>query len=107
MKNDLFLQSLNNLGLSDHEARVYFASLFLGASTVQKIANAAEIKRTTVYSVVQSLQSKGLMMIEIKGLKKMYTAENPEKLETLLEHRREQFKNLLPEFSALYNLKGG
>ena len=107
MKNTEFIKVLTDLGLSEHEALVYLASLSLGATTILKIAEAAEIKRTTVYSVVESLKHKGLMRVEIKGLKKLYTAESPEKVEGLIENRKQNFQNLLPEFSALYNLKGG
>ena len=98
---------LVELGLTENEARVYFAALSLGPATVLRIASAAETKRTTVYSVVESLKQKGLMAVEVRGFKKLYTAENPEKLESMLETRRERFRTALPEFAALYNLKGG
>lgn len=107
MKNTKLIELLEELGLSENESKVYFASLSLGPATIIKIARTAEIKRTTVYSVVESLKQKGLMSLEIKGFKKLYVAENPDKLETILETRRHRLKNLLPEFSAIYNLKGG
>jgi sugar-specific transcriptional regulator TrmB len=106
MKNDKLENLLIDLGLSDNEARIYLASLVLGPSTILKIARAAETKRTTVYSVVESLKQKGLMNIEVKGWKNLFTAENPEKLYSMIENKREKLKKNLPEFSALYNLKG-
>lgn len=107
MQNVRLIETLKELGLSENEAKVYFASLSLGPASVLKIAKAAEIKRTTVYSVVESLKQKGLMNLEVKGFKKLYVAQDPEKLETILESKRNKLKNLLPEFAALYNLKGG
>ena len=107
MKNEVFIESLKDFGLSEHEALVYFASLALGPATIQKIAEAAEVKRTTVYTIVESLKQKGLMNIELRGLKKVYSPENPEKLETVLDVKKQKLAKLLPEFSALYNLKGG
>lgn len=107
MHNNQLLETLKDIGLDDNEARVYLAALSLGPSTVQKIARAAEVKRTTVYSDIESLQKKGLLHIESRGFKKSYVAESPDKLENVLELRKERFKSLLPEFSALYNLKGG
>ncbi len=107
MRNNELLSILGEIGLDENEAAVYLASLSLGPSTVQKIARGAEIKRTTVYSVIETLGKKGLMHAESRGFKKSYVAEPPEKLETVLELRKERFKSLLPEFSALYNLKGG
>jgi hypothetical protein len=47
------------------------------------------------------------MNIEVAGFKKKFSAEHPDKLESILEARRARFKELLPEFSALYNLRGG
>jgi sugar-specific transcriptional regulator TrmB len=107
MKDQKLLETLKEMGLSEHEAAVYFASLSLGSATILKIAEASEVKRTTVYSVIESLEYKGLMNVEIKGLKKLYVPAAPEKLESILEARKDRFRNLLPEFSALYNLQGG
>lgn len=98
---------LTDLGLNPNESAVYYAALNLGPATIQQIASAAGIKRTTVYYVVESLKQKGLITLEIKGFKKKFVAENPEKLEVMLETRRLQLKNMLPELSALYNIKGG
>lgn len=107
MKNDKFLSSLEDLGLSEHEAKVYLACLSLGPSTILKIAKAAEVKRTTVYSVAESLKQKGLINFEIKGFKTLYAAADPQKLETVLEQKKEKLKATLPDLSAMYNLKGG
>lgn len=107
MRNKELQSILTQIGLSENEARVYLAALSLGSATVMKIAKVADIKRTTVYAVVESLKQKGLMNIEIQGFKQLYEAEDPKKLEGILEIRKNQFKELLPEFSALYNLKGG
>lgn len=106
MNNKLFT-ILTDLGLSDNEAKVYFAMLSLGPSTILKIAQAAEIKRTTAYSVIESLKQKGLANIEVKGFKKLFTAQNPETLDSIIETRKQKLQAAMPEFSSLYNLKGG
>ncbi|MCL5795172.1 MAG: hypothetical protein M1338_02345 [Patescibacteria group bacterium] len=106
MKNNNLITVLKDLGLSDNEAGVYLAALSLGSTTILKIARAANQKRTTVYSVIESLKQKGLMFEELKGWKKLFTAESPEKLEKVLEQKRHNFQQLLPNFLALYNLKG-
>ncbi len=107
MKNNALLDILHNLGLSENESKVYFSCLSLGPSTILRIAKAAELKRTTVYSVIESLKQKGLVGIEINGFKKKFVAEDPAKLEVILEARRKKLHDSLPEFSALYNLRGG
>lgn len=107
MKNNQLINILKELGLTESEAEVYFTSLSLGPSTILKIARSAEIKRTTVYSIIDSLKQKGLINIQVAGFKKKFVAEDPHKLEQILEARKERFRNLLPEFSAIYNLRGG
>jgi len=95
---------LQGLGLSINESKVYLASLSLGPSTVIKIADSAEIKRTTVYTILEKLQSRGFISIQIKGLKKLYSAEDPERLERMIDIRKEEFKKILPELKAVQNL---
>ncbi len=105
MQNTRLLTTLADIGMNENEAKVYLASLSLGPTTILKIARSTEIKRSTVYSVIDSLKQKGLLKIEVRGLKSVYVAESPEKLEVILENKRNEFKNSLPEFLALYNLK--
>jgi sugar-specific transcriptional regulator TrmB len=106
MKNEKLLDILKKIGLEEKEASVYLASLSLGPTTILKLARACDIKRTTIYGIIDNLKQKGLMSIEQKGLKQVYAPENPEKLEAMLESRQLEFKNSLPEFLGLYKLKG-
>jgi sugar-specific transcriptional regulator TrmB len=98
---------LEGLGLSDNEAKVYISMLSLGSATVAAIAKAANVKRTTIYNVLDSLAEKGLSRIDVKGLKRLYVAEHPKKLENIIENRKANLAALYPELEALYNLKGG
>lgn len=98
---------LESLGLSDTESQVYFSMLSLGPATILAISKASEVKRTTIYSVLDSLNRKGLTRIEVKGFKKLYVAEHPKKLESILTARKNDLAELFPELEALYNLKGG
>lgn len=107
MQTNPLIEMLTELGLSENEARVYLASLSLGPSTILAMAKTAELKRTTVYSVIERLQRDGLISIEVQGFKKRFAAENPSKLEKLLELRHEKFKDVLPQLSAIYSLKSG
>ena len=98
---------LTDLGLSTNSAEIYLASLSLGPSSILFLARETGIKRTTIYSIVDDLIRKGLMRIEVRGFKKFFAAENPERLEHMLELRQKQIGKFLPELQALYNLKKG
>lgn len=107
MKNQELVTSLKGFGLNENEAQVYLSSLALGPSSVQEIAKNAQLKRTTVYSLIESLKEKGLMTTQIQGLKKLIAAENPDRLGAIIEQRKERLKTMLPELNAIHNLKAG
>ncbi len=106
LKNDKLLSSLAEFGLEENEAKVYLSALSLGATTVLKLSKGTEIKRTTVYEVVDSLIAKGLMKKEIRGFKTLYVAEHPDRLENALEQKRVMLSRVLPELEGIFNLKG-
>ncbi len=105
-KNQKLLEILKNIGLEESEAQVYLSALSLGPTSVLKISKASGLKRTTVYGIIEDLKIKGLMSIHLKGLKQFYVAENPEKLEVVLEARQREFSATLPSFIALQKLQG-
>ncbi len=107
MKKEELTTILVDFGLSEHEALVYLASLSLGPSTVQEIAKSAGVKRTTVYTVIEGLKRKGLMITSVQGLKKLFEAEKPERLEGIIEQKKNRLKNMIPELNAIHSLKSG
>jgi len=106
IKNEKTLNSLMELGLQENEARVYLASLSLGGTTILRLSKHSEVKRTTVYEIVDSLEKKGLMKKEIRGLKTFYAPEHPERLKNTLESKQNTLAQLLPELEGKYYLKG-
>ncbi|MFH1030912.1 MAG: helix-turn-helix domain-containing protein [bacterium] len=107
MKQNPLLTFLTEIGMTENEAKIYLTALSLGPTTIFRFSQIAEIKRTTVYSVVDSLKQKGLIKVEVKGFKKFFMAEKPEKLEVMLELRRKRMEKLLPEFQRIENFEGG
>jgi len=98
---------LVNIGLTKKEADVYQAALGLGPTTVLALARASGVNRTTVYPLIRSLQRKGLMHEEPRGFKRLFAAESPEKLDAMVEERRRELAESLPELLGTYNLRGG
>jgi sugar-specific transcriptional regulator TrmB len=106
MKNKHLERILEDLGLTENESRIYLTSLSLGPSSILNIARSAEIRRTTVYTIIDALKKKGLIYIEPRGFKKVYVAEHPSKLTATLENKKRDFEKHMPEFLGLYNLQG-
>ncbi|MEK7068855.1 MAG: helix-turn-helix domain-containing protein [Patescibacteria group bacterium] len=106
-ENAHLISILTSIGLSDAEAQVYLAALSLGPTTVLRLSRATDIKRTTLYTVIESLKQKGLFKIEIKGFKRFFVAEHPENLSLVLEKRANDFNNFVPLLASLYNQQAG
>lgn len=102
MEKDKIIALFKNIGLSENEARVYFAMLSVGPSPIMKIARAAGVKRTTVYPVIETLKNRGLARVEQPGLKQKFAAEDPSKLEAVIDAQQREFKNAIPSLRSLY-----
>ncbi len=107
------MNELKHLGLSDKEASVYLAALELGPSPVQDISHKAKVNRATTYVMIESLSTRGLISTFIKGKKRYYSAENPDRLLSILEKRqneldakRKELEGVMPMLHALFNAEG-
>ena len=98
-------RSLVDLGLSEAESHVYTALLGFGPSGVAALAKASGVKRTTTYSVLESLNRQGLVSQQLRGLKTEYVAASPERLEQIIQNKQVVLKSILPELAALNGLK--
>jgi sugar-specific transcriptional regulator TrmB len=98
--------TLAQLGLSGKRADIYLAALELGSATVLEIAKKAALKRTTCYDVLLDLQTKGYVFETIKGKKRLFLAEDPEKIQKMLRHKESLFSEILPQLKSIYNIKG-
>lgn len=91
-----FFKLFISLGLSKTETQVYLASFELGSTSVQEIAKKARISRTAGYEAIDSLQKRGLLSTFLRGKKRFFVAEDPERA---LKH----FKDTVTEMSARLN----
>ncbi|MBM5789594.1 TrmB family transcriptional regulator, partial [Candidatus Parcubacteria bacterium] len=110
---DELMNELRHLGLSDKEAAVYLASLELGPAAVQDISHKSKINRATTYVMIESLAARGLLSTFVRGKKRFYAPESPERLLSILrvqqqelEEKRQEFEKALPLLFALYNTEG-
>ncbi len=97
-------KQLQNAGLSENEAKIYLAALELGQTSVSRIARQAGIKRTTVYLSLENLKERGLISAIKKDGKTHYFAEDPRDLERIMEERKKEISNLIPQLLAFTNL---
>jgi sugar-specific transcriptional regulator TrmB len=101
------------MGLSEKEAKVYLASLSLGASPAQKIAEVSKVNRATTYVMIEALTERGLMGSFEKGKKTLFVAQPPEHLQHILnqevdrvEKKKVLLAEILPQLKGILALAG-
>ncbi len=95
--------SLQQIGFTSKQAKVYLALLELGESPVGKVADITKINRTVVYEVIEELTQLGFVTESSKHKVKRYNATPPQKIFHVARAHFENFKFLLPLFQALHN----
>jgi DNA-binding MarR family transcriptional regulator len=69
-------RSLEQIGLTDKEAKVYLALLSLESSTAYEIAQHCEVKKPTVYVILEDLRQKGLVLKVPHPKKALFAAKD-------------------------------
>ena len=107
------LKELQDIGLSEKEARVYLAALELGKTTAEKLATQAKVNRSTNYVQLESLMKMGLMSTYEEGKKTYFAPESPTYLKRILDMkcaeigaREKELGSLLPELTHLFEGAG-
>lgn len=95
---------LQQLGLSEIEAKLYTSLLKTGAIPVRELAKKVGEKRTTIYPYVNLLIEKGLVMKLIKDSKNLVSVTTIQELEELVNQKEQAArttKQAFPEISAI------
>ena len=100
-------QSLQEFGLTEKESIIYSTLLQLGGGSILDVSKSSSLKRPTIYSGIESLESKGLVHRKPIGKRTTYIAESPEALQTLLKRREKQLSSLIPQLEAITNVPRG
>jgi len=93
--------TLEKIGLSEKEALVYIALATLQSATAYHIAQHCDVKKPTVYVILEDLRKKGLVLI-VPHAKKMLFA--PRSLDEYLEEQREHIRaaeRIIPSLAEL------
>ncbi len=99
MKNNYLSAS----GLDEKESVAYIALLELGEATMSELVKKSELKRSTLYFVVEALHKKRLVSIVKKGKKTVYSAEDPKRLLEQADENRRNLEYALPELLSIAN----
>jgi len=104
--------ALSQIGLHENQIKIYLALLQMGEGNIHDIAVNAAIKRTTAYSILDVLKTKGLVTYLEKAGHRTYYAENPKKVLLYFKDREQdiktqskKFESVIPELSSIYNVQ--
>ena len=103
-------ESLEQIGLTKNEIKVYLTLLKLGSVSVGMITEASGVHRRNVYDAIERLIKRGLVGHVLKGKIKYFEAANPNCLLNILKEEKDILKNkvkgvneILPKLLAIHN----
>lgn len=96
-------EELKQYGLSDKEVKVYLACLKKGNSTANDISELSEIRRSTVYEVIETLRKKGFISSFKFNKKTYFNSLEPEKILNLIKDKESLIRNIIPSLNNLKN----
>jgi predicted transcriptional regulator len=109
----MFEKELQSMGLTEGEAKVYEALLFLGSSTVGPIVNRSKVSYSNIYEILDRLTVKGLVSYVIKEKTKRFQAADPSRINDYLDSQelkitrnKEILKSLVPFLNDVRKASG-
>ncbi|MFH1972640.1 MAG: helix-turn-helix domain-containing protein [archaeon] len=104
----MYKEKLQELGLTQGEAKVYEALLVLGPSTVGPIVKKSSVAYSNIYEILNRLLDKGLVSFIVKEKTKYFQAEDINRIndyliaqEKELNARKQTFNELQPKLEKL------
>ena len=94
------LDSLTQLGLDAREISVYQALLKLGPASIRDVAAEAAINRGSTYETLKRLAGKGVVSYFPKGRRRVFQAEDPERLLVLGESRQQALAQAMEQLKT-------
>lgn len=95
MSENIRIQDLLELGLTERESKVYLALAQLGTVGVSDILKIATVPKSKIYEILQTLSEKGLCFEKNSGYGKRYQAVDPAKaLHGLIRKREDELAQL-------------
>jgi sugar-specific transcriptional regulator TrmB len=84
----MFVRDIQQLGLTEKEAKFYLTSLRLGPTSMQILARKAKIDRGTAYHVAMTLEEKGLFKQTSQGKRPLFGVTHPDRLYEYVEAKK-------------------
>lgn len=107
----MFVTTIEQLGLTEKESKLYLTSLRIGPASMQVLARKAGIDRGTAYHVAYTLGEKGLFEMVQEGKRPLFRACNPQTLFGYVEHKKKEadqhfaaMQEMIDDLEELYKM---
>lgn len=94
-------QVLQQVGLTEAEAKLYITLLSSGEATASELAKKTATNRTFTYDRLSRLVNLGLASHIVKDNKRYFKAAEPSQFVSLLKEKETQLQSILPELEAI------
>lgn len=101
VKHSEFVRELEQIGLTAKESVVYLALLSLGTGTAYRIAEQCEVKKPTVYVILEDLRKKGLVLKVPHAKKALFVSRDITEYLQEQESRLKSVHAIVPQLHAL------
>jgi len=98
----MYKETLEELGLSPNEAKIYEGLLFIGKASVPKIALKTGIHKRNIYDIIPKLLRKGLISQIADSKENIYAPIEPSKLEDLIWEKEAKLQGILPALNRQF-----
>ena len=99
--------SLERLGLTTYEAKVFIALQKLGSGTAREVSRVADVPRSQVYSVTESLEDRGLVEVQQSSPMQYRPVRIEEARKTLRERFETEAGRAFGYVESVRNERGG
>lgn len=108
------LQTLKDIGLTANEATVYLTLINIGANAASTIAKQSNLNRSTCYTILEKLLSKGFIQENVNNKISYYVAVEPKYILGQLKNKQQDLEGkiqnlngILAQFELIKNVCNG
>jgi len=105
INNSKIQSTLEKIGFSPNEIKVYLTLIQNGSTKAGKISKLAHIDRSSAYNSLKSLQEKGMISYVLIGQVKWFQATGPRRILDYLKDQEQDIQEILPQLQEMHKAK--